>query len=566
MKKFILSLILVLLITETKAQNILPDSWTKYCGWHGGQKPQWGGWVRGYAQNQLGRFLIDTTTSQIDTTKLNNVYQSLLTLDTTVDILQLDEGLESARDTANVVKWMEMIEADSGKFWKSIVYQQTLKLTGLSNSQKRVYWQIGNEISSHAYSQTIRYWKEGVNINGYDYDQFVIPYYVENYLAPTVEAIDSASKAVYNDIGMINICLGSITNAHNINAQQFLDSLLNYRIVGVNAPSLSDKYVYELIHIITIHYAMGTANTSDWLNNINWYKNWSGIGRIRGVWSTEEVGIRAATDNKGGFASSIATSRYLEWSINNQYNAQDVRTNYYGWNKGTTSSSVKTFNDTLFSMLGNVKLINVPNTATPFSLSQGNLEYHSFLSEDKEKGIVIAFPERSQSQNQATIQKVMLNHSSWGNITGAKVYTYGVNGINPVNVTINDFNDSTIIIFPNKEILDYYTGLLIYLQTSEITGVNDLFAQIPETFQLYQNYPNPFNPSTTIRFSLPQREYITLKVYDALGREVGALVNGELNPGEQVAVFDANRFPSGIYFYRLTARQFSQTRKAVLMR
>lgn len=98
-----------------------------------------------------------------------------------------------------------------------------------------------------------------------------------------------------------------------------------------------------------------------------------------------------------------------------------------------------------------------------------------------------------------------------------------------------------------------------------LTGVekND---QQPFTFQLLQNYPNPFNPTTTIHFSLPHREHITLKVFDILGREVVTLVNGELNAGSHSVVFDAKDLPSGVYFYRLTTLTFSQTKMMGLVK
>ena len=81
-----------------------------------------------------------------------------------------------------------------------------------------------------------------------------------------------------------------------------------------------------------------------------------------------------------------------------------------------------------------------------------------------------------------------------------------------------------------------------------------------------QNYPNPFNPSTTIEFSLPRAGYITLRIYSVLGEEVANLSEGDHAPGTFKATWDASGMPSGVYFYRLTAGEYVQTRKMVLMR
>jgi hypothetical protein len=99
-----------------------------------------------------------------------------------------------------------------------------------------------------------------------------------------------------------------------------------------------------------------------------------------------------------------------------------------------------------------------------------------------------------------------------------------------------------------------------------VTRVEEKSTKAPNNFALFQNYPNPFNPATTMRFSLPQREYVTLKVFDVSGKEIATLVNAELDRGEHVVVFDGQKVMSGIYFYVLAAGKFSQTRKAVLLK
>ncbi len=85
-------------------------------------------------------------------------------------------------------------------------------------------------------------------------------------------------------------------------------------------------------------------------------------------------------------------------------------------------------------------------------------------------------------------------------------------------------------------------------------------------FQLEQNYPNPFNPSTTITFELPKTSQVTLTVYDILGREVSVLVNERKSAGVHDVKFDASGLSSGVYFYRLQAGDFTQTRKLCLIR
>jgi photosystem II stability/assembly factor-like uncharacterized protein len=84
------------------------------------------------------------------------------------------------------------------------------------------------------------------------------------------------------------------------------------------------------------------------------------------------------------------------------------------------------------------------------------------------------------------------------------------------------------------------------------------------TFTLSQNYPNPFNPSTNLKYSIPSDEYVTLKVFDVLGREVATLVNERQGRGEYTINFNASQLPSGIYYYSITAGSFKETRKMIL--
>jgi hypothetical protein len=98
------------------------------------------------------------------------------------------------------------------------------------------------------------------------------------------------------------------------------------------------------------------------------------------------------------------------------------------------------------------------------------------------------------------------------------------------------------------------------------SGVETVNLEIPDDYNLFQNYPNPFNPSTIIKFQLPVRSRVTLKIYDALSNEVETLLNEELGSGSYNIEFNAMNYASGIYFYRLLAGDFVQTKKMILMK
>jgi hypothetical protein len=88
----------------------------------------------------------------------------------------------------------------------------------------------------------------------------------------------------------------------------------------------------------------------------------------------------------------------------------------------------------------------------------------------------------------------------------------------------------------------------------------------PMNYTLYQNYPNPFNPTTTITFGIPVKTRVVLKLFNAVGEEVAQLYNGEKEAGRYSFEFSATGLPSGIYFYRLQAGSFVETKKMVLMK
>ncbi len=114
-------------------------------------------------------------------------------------------------------------------------------------------------------------------------------------------------------------------------------------------------------------------------------------------------------------------------------------------------------------------------------------------------------------------------------------------------------------------ISDYGTRSLRLL-TGVTLGLVNVSSFIPESYSLSQNYPNPFNPVTNISFAVAETGFVTLKVYDVTGSEVAQLVNGELNAGTYNFDFNASHLPSGIYFYKLAADNYSETKKMILIK
>jgi hypothetical protein len=98
-----------------------------------------------------------------------------------------------------------------------------------------------------------------------------------------------------------------------------------------------------------------------------------------------------------------------------------------------------------------------------------------------------------------------------------------------------------------------------------ITSVDPVTVELPREYQLEQNYPNPMNPSTTINYTLPNRSHVTLTVFNTLGQSVSTLVNGEMEAGYHKVRFDASGLSSGVYFYRLRAGEFVETRTLLLI-
>jgi hypothetical protein len=153
-----------------------------------------------------------------------------------------------------------------------------------------------------------------------------------------------------------------------------------------------------------------------------------------------------------------------------------------------------------------------------------------------------------------------------------------------ISQPVYQVNSSTVILNSNFDLIDYNSinvgdvvtiwaknsnsgnpmALQIQIPMNGTTGVNG--NGLVTEYSLLQNFPNPFNPSTTIRFTIPERAFVTLKVYNILGEVAANLVNENLNQGTYSINFDASNLPSGVYLYKIEANDFLQVNKMLLVK
>jgi hypothetical protein len=153
--------------------------------------------------------------------------------------------------------------------------------------------------------------------------------------------------------------------------------------------------------------------------------------------------------------------------------------------------------------------------------------------------------------------------------TGASgFYVSNDNGLNwtPKNEGLSYNNITNICTIGNYIFISTLDENVYRRQLSELTGIQPISQQVPSHFSLSQNYPNPFNPTTKFKIEIAKSSYTKLTVFDVLGREVATLVNQQLQPGTYEVNWDASNYPSGVYYYKISAEGYSDTKKMILLK
>jgi hypothetical protein len=250
----------------------------------------------------------------------------------------------------------------------------------------------------------------------------------------------------------------------------------------------------------------------------------------------------------GYFAKYKYDSKYDQYGIpfNIVYNAP--------YDFGNILFAYKSTNDTLFyasiewAGYGKIIFPKVFDTANLFTYDSikttppYKTEYYKYMDEISDELFHVKADSAWKSIEKLSILK---EFSKTGNVFRAGLYLYAPE--------VGMFNPKVA-----KWIIFLYRGQIIVSVQNKIVKSND--------YALLQNYPNPFNPTTTINYSVPKTSFVTIKVYDVLGRAAATLVNENIQAGNHSVIFNTNKLVSGIYFYRMESGSYSQTKKLLILK
>ena len=233
--------------------------------------------------------------------------------------------------------------------------------------------------------------------------------------------------------------------------------------------------------------------------------------------------------------------------------------------QGTPHSGSYSAKGTVVSYIGGViePVIQAGTTASGFAITQRFKSVTGYYQFSPVQGDILGF-------------NFILYKSGSPIASGAAAITAAASSWTQFSIDFsyftNDIPDLCILQFliDGPTGVDFHVGSYFLLDDLNLTGTNTSVNDknfIPAKFSLDQNYPNPFNPSTKIKYDLPENSFVSLKVYNIIGKEVASLVNSVVPAGSHEVVFDATGLNSGIYFYTLkTGNNFVQTRKMILMK
>jgi hypothetical protein len=511
--------------------------WTAYIGSQDGTQV-WSGTVRGIGRQSTGMYLLNDSTLITElTTNVSNVYGSH-------EIIMPTSGFD-----ANLKQYLDLIHGGGLQTWKDIIHFQVEALSVFPGSDERIFYQQGNEITSLLISESIHGWADsvGVSIAGppQQRDLNAIPIYVEYNLAPTSKALMEAAEDIYGDPEAIKIMLGSIGNAHSAEARAYLDTLLNYTIVGTFVPEFAGMKVYELVDLITIHYINGSHNDLDAI----WDK-WQGVGSIEGLWTTEEVGRQAGDSGRGALVATALIGKYLSWYTNNNLSPAEGRFSSWGWqlennNPGTSAGEAY---KTMYDFFG-VAVVQTMDGSFNITGGTGDAPESYFLGSITEPTKRIAI--LSNIRMEATtipIQNVIMQSEGWAGQATAIVHRFNDTGHFTDTLQAIEIAGEYTFQFPAGFVLMPEEALLINVEENQATSTGDL-----SEHEAVNVFPNPVSGNEFYIDPKSDGIFILLvQIFDLNGKLIFQKEMDEGDTGNNAVEIETTDFINGVYFIKIS--------------
>lgn len=309
----------------------------------------------------------------------------------------------------------------------------------------------------------------------------------------------------------------------------------------------------------------GIAPAPDWAT-----VKWNSDGVFQ--WAQRYNGPGSGSDYAQSIAVSDSGNVYVTGYVwgNNQVECATIKYNTIGtliWERVTGYPSAGlsiTSDDT-----GNVYIAVASNTYTTIKYNRSGVQqWSSSLSNSNAQPCCVKLD--IQGNVYVTgYATVATNNTDYCTIkytnSGVQQWVMYYGAVHP-----NNLYDAATALAVDSQNNVYVTGGSIgdyaTVKYSQLIGIIQISNEIPNVYKLGQNYPNPFNPMTNVKFQMPNEAFVKLIVFDVLGREIETLVNEELKPGTYEITFDGSNLPSGLYFYKLTAGNYNDTKKMILIK
>lgn len=328
-----------------------------------------------------------------------------------------------------------------------------------------------------------------------------------------------------------------------------------------------DVYAGVSINLFVNHQVWKSTNTGgSWFNSSTGLPNSSindFTSNANGIYCATYTGVYKTTNNGNSWAISglASSSSYITSSGNNLIASVNDTDIYISTNSGTTWSEITSGLPLRFTYIYAIKSSGNKVFAGIYASTNGGVYFSS------NNGLNWQYRNNGIATN--TIINTFIFYNNYVIAAGRKIYISTDDGINWQDVSSNltvEYGARALAIVGSNIFVG--TNLSVWRRPlSEIIGIQTISTEIPKVYTLKQNYPNPFNPTTQIEFSIPQNnEFVKLIVFDVTGKEISTLVNQQLNTGSYRVDFNGEYLASGVYFYKLEAGDYIETKKMILLK